>query len=68
MHTEANKYLCGPRLCKKPNGEDWVLGAGGYGRVVKGVRGDVQVTLYALPDDPLNSDVCREVLVHLHAQ
>lgn len=45
VHTEANKYLCGPRLCKKPNGEDWVLGTGGYGRVVKGVRGDVQVTL-----------------------
>ncbi len=31
------------RICKGPNGEDWELGKGTYGRVVKGVRGDVQV-------------------------
>lgn len=30
------------RIVQKPDGSDWVLGAGNYGTVLKGVRGDVQ--------------------------
>ena len=32
--------LC--RICKRPNGRDWELGTGAFGRVVKGVRAGVQ--------------------------
>ena len=31
------------RLIKKPDGSDWELGSGAFGRVVKGLRGGVQV-------------------------
>ena len=30
------------RIVQKSDGSDWVLGAGNYGTVLKGVRGDVQ--------------------------
>ena len=33
------------RIIKKPDGRDWELGSGAYGRVVKGLRAGVQVTL-----------------------
>lgn len=29
---------------KRPDGSDWELGSGAFGRVVKGLRGGVQVT------------------------
>lgn len=35
--------LC--RLIKKPDGSDWELGSGAFGRVVKGLRGGVQVSV-----------------------
>ena len=31
------------RIIKKPDGSDWELGAGAFGRVVKGLRAGVQV-------------------------
>lgn len=31
------------RIIKRPDGRDWELGSGAYGRVVKGLRAGVQV-------------------------
>lgn len=30
------------RIVKRKNGEDWELGAGNFGKVLRGLRGDVQ--------------------------
>lgn len=36
-------YLYSDRIIKKPDGRDWELGCGAFGRVVKGLRAGVQV-------------------------
>lgn len=30
------------RIVKRKNGEDWELGSGNFGKVMRGIRGDVQ--------------------------
>lgn len=37
------KHLHMCRLIKRPDGSDWELGSGAFGRVVLGLRGGVQV-------------------------
>ncbi|KAK9829800.1 hypothetical protein WJX72_007980 [[Myrmecia] bisecta] len=39
-------------ICKKPNGEDWVLGAGSYGKVYKAVLSGVHVVAVKIVPSP----------------
>lgn len=52
------------RVVKRKNGEDWELGSGNFGKVMRGIRGDVQPVAIKSAfkrDRKMEEDFIREI-------